>query len=250
MKSSDRAVSAEPPSDEEVAANVASASGMSNDRTLTRGKVAKILGMSPSSVLRLDPSVLPAVVDQRGTRHYSEKRVLAYALERAAAGDLSGGGEGAIASAAFERFDRGTSPVDVVKDLKITPRAAGELLAQWADLGGCFVVCGTAAAKIQQLAWACDEIEVKSGNDIVAVLKQIDKTACSSCERRTPRLCLRCYSTRPARAQKLLAAAMAASDLKRAELARKDIAKQVVERARHRLADPHDDRLDDDASEP
>ncbi len=248
MKSSERPASAERLSAEDVAANVASASGMSNDRMLTRGKVAEILGMSPSSVLRLDASVLPAIVDQRGTRHYSERRVFAYAVERAAAGDRSGAGEGAIASAAFERFDRGASPVDVVKDLKITPRAAGELLAEWADLGGGFVVSGTAAAKIQQLAWERDEIEVKNGNDIVAVLEQIDRTACSSCERRTPRLCLRCYSTRPPRAQKLLGAAMAASASRREELARKETERQVVERARHRLADLRDDVTEGEAS--
>lgn len=173
-----------------------------------------------------------------------------YKLQRAAAGDGSGGDDGALASAAFERFDRGASPVDAVKDLKITPCVARELLAEWPDLGGGFVVSGVAAAKIQQLAWACDESEVKNGDDLVAVLEQIDKTACSSCERRTPRLCLRCYSTRPPRAQKLLAAAMAASGTRREELARTEIRKQVMERARQRLVDPHDDGTNGDASGP
>lgn len=229
---------------------MAPASGIANDRMLTRAEVAQILGISMSSVRRLEANVLLAVVDESGTHLHSEKRVLAYKLQRAAAGDGSGGDDGALASAAFDRFDRGASPVDVVKDLKITPRVARELLAEWADLGGGFVVSGIAAAKIQQLAWTCDENEVKHGDDLVAVLEQIDKTTCSSCERRTPRLCLRCYSTRPLRAQKLLAAAMAASGTRREELARKETGKQVMERARHRLVDPHDDGANGDASRP
>lgn len=201
---------------------------------LTRGEVAAILGISVSSVRRLESNVLPAVVDESGTHLHSEKRVLAYKLQRAAAGVGSGGDAGVLASSAFECFDQGASPVDVVKELKVTPRAARDLLVEWADLRGGFVVSGAAAAKLQRLAWGCDEIDVKSGDDLVALLEQFEKTECASCHRRTPRLCLRCYSTRPPRAQSLLAAAVAASESRREERARADTEKQIVERARQR----------------
>ena len=96
--------------------------------------------------------------------------MLAYKLTRAAAGDGSERDEGVLASAAFERFDRGASPVDIVKELKVTPRVARGLLGEWADLRGGFVVSGAAAAKIQRLAWASDETDIKSGDVVVALL--------------------------------------------------------------------------------
>jgi hypothetical protein len=124
------------PGDGAVLVAVAPTSGTSSDRMLTRGEVARILGISVSSVRRLEPNALPVVVDENGAHLHSEERVLAYKLERAAACDRSGGDEGALAGAAFERFDRGASAVDVVKELKLTPRVARELLAEWADLAG------------------------------------------------------------------------------------------------------------------
>ena len=102
MKSVNRAVSAQRPRDEAVGAAVAPASGIANDRMLTRAEVAQILGISMSSVRRLEANVLLAVVDESGTHLHSEKRVLAYKLQRAAAGDGSGGDDGALASAVFD----------------------------------------------------------------------------------------------------------------------------------------------------
>ena len=79
---------------------------------------------------------------------------------------------------------------------------------------GLALACALLHDVVEDTAATPDEIAAAFGD---SVLEQIDETACSSCERRTPPLCLRCYSTRPPRAQELLDAAMAASGKKRDE---------------------------------
>ncbi len=235
MKTKKCEAAAPPDSDEPPIPPAAASAGMSTDRLLTRGEAAEILGTSTSSVRRLEQTSLAPVVDERGVHLHSEKRVLELKIQRSHEKGSSDGFDGVLASAAFEMFDDGAGPVDVVRQLKIGPDVARDLYREWADLRGGFAVSGAAAAKLQRLAWTCDDLDLRSGDDLVAFFEQFEKNECSCCERRTPRLCLHCYSARPARAQKLVAAAAAVANSRRQSRELKSLEKEVVERARQRI---------------
>jgi hypothetical protein len=232
--------------DEPVSAMAASA-GMPTGRMLKRPEAAAILGTSVSTLRRLERSgVLPPVVGGKEVLKrvnlHSEQRILEYKIQCTSARDRSHSSfDGVLASAAFERFDAGASTVEIVKQFKVEPRVARDLYREWADMSGGFVVSGGAATKLQRLAWISDDIQVRSGDDLVALFEQLEKAECSCCERRTPRLCYQCYAARTPRAQKLVAAALAASHARLEERHRNDHEKDVAERARQRSADARDD---------
>lgn len=231
-----------PPSVEADPVSVVTApGGTSSGRMLRRGEAAEILGKSVSTLRRWEQSVLPPVVDENGVHLHSEQRILEYKIQLTSAQGGSHSIDGVLASAAFEQFDAGAGPVEVVKQFKVEPRVARDLHREWADMSGGFVVSGTAAAKLQRLAWMSDDIDLRSGDDLVALFKQLEKTDCSCCGRRTARLCYQCYAVRTPRAQKLVAAALAASEARREKRDRKDLEMDVAERARQRGAGSHDD---------
>jgi hypothetical protein len=231
--------------DAERVPGMTASGGMPSGRMLKRGEVAAILGTSVSTLRRLEQSVLPPDVDENGVHLQSEQRILAYKIERTSARDGSTASfDGVLASAAFEQFDAGASQVEIVKRFKVEPRVARDLYREWADMSGAFVVSGAAAAKLQRLAWMSDDIELQSGDDLVALFEQLEKTDCSCCDRRTARLCYQCYAARTPRAQKLVAAAIAASQARREDRHRKDLEKDVAQRARQRGILSRDDPKD------
>jgi len=70
----------------------------------------------------------------------------------------------------------------------------------------------------------------------LTLFEQVEKTDCCCCERRTARLCYPCFAARTPRAQKLVAVALAATEARREERHRKDLEKEIAERARQRCA--------------
>lgn len=234
-------------SDEEPVSLVATPGGMSNDRMLRRGEAAEVLDTSVSTLRRLEQTVLPPVIDSNGVHLQSEQRLLEYKIQRTTVTGRSPGFDGIVASAAFEQFDRGAGPADLVKQLKVEPRVARDLHREWADLRGHFVVSGAAAAKLERLALMCDDIQIRTGDDIVALLEQFEKTGCSCCSRRTARLCFSCYGARPRRANQLHAAAIAATQARHQERHRKDLEKHVAERARQHGTGSRSDAPDEDS---
>jgi hypothetical protein len=227
--------------DDDPVSVVTAPGGTSSGRMLRRGEAAEILGKSVSTLRRLEQSVLPPVVDENGVHLQSERRILEYKIQCTSARGGSHSIDGVLASAAFEQFDVGAGPVEVVKQFKVEPRVARDLHREWADMSGGFVVSGAAAAKLQRLAWMSDDIDLRSGDDLVALFEQLEKTDCSCCERRTARLCCQCYAARTPRAQKLVAVALAATEARREERHRKDLEKDIAERARQRGAASRDD---------
>ena len=213
---------------------VAAPAGTPSGRMLRRAEAAEILGKSVSTLRRLEKSVLPPVIDENRVHLHSEQRILEYKIQCSSARGGSHSFDGVLASAAFEQFDAGAGPVEVVKQFKVEPRIARDIHREWADMSGGFVVSGAAAAKLQRLAWMSDDIELRSGDDLVALFNQLERTDCSCCERRTPRLCYPCYAARTPRAQKLVSTALAASEARREERHRKNLEKDVAQRARQR----------------
>lgn len=210
------------------------AGGGADDRLVGRTEAAGLVGLSVATLRRLERTILRPVVDGSGVHRHSVSRLLDYKAERAGASADADGREGALAAAAFEHFDRGLGPADVVKLLKVTPNVAREIHREWADLAGGFVVSGEAAVKIERLALNDDGAPVRSGVDLLHLLEQLDEQQCSGCKRRTPCFCLRCFVHRPPRAQQVAKEAITRSETRQSARYQQELERRMAQRARTR----------------
>jgi len=115
---------------------------------LTRGRVAALLGVSTSSVRRMEGRHLHPTTGPDGVRLFDAAEVEAVARTRARRGAREGGrlqampdgerragdADGETAARAFGLFADGRSPADVVIDLRLPPARAAELHEQWRRL--------------------------------------------------------------------------------------------------------------------
>ena len=207
--------------------------GDSPDRLVGRTEAARIIGVSESTLRRLEATALRPIV-ANGVHRHSVQRLLEHKAERARAGAERGSGDGELAAAAFEYFDRGLGPSDVVKLLKVTPGVASRLWREWAELGGGFVVGGTAATKIEQLALNNDGAAIRNGDDLLRLLAGLEDAHCSACTRRTRRFCLSCYVNRPHVAEQLAKKMVADSDARQQARQARTVERDTAERARTR----------------
>jgi hypothetical protein len=201
------------------------------DQLVGRSEAASLLGASVSTLRRLERTTLPPIVDANGVHFHSVKRVLEYKIQHSKPKAATNEIDGTIAAAAFEQFDTGSGAADIVKQLRITPGLARALHREWADLRGSFVVGGVPAAKLERLAANTDGSEVKSGEDIVRLLGELEDNECAGCNRRIARFCLRCYTARPKTAERVAAAAIAKSEQRQALREQQEVEKHAAERA-------------------
>lgn len=128
-----RPVAAVPPSNAE------------NSVRLTRGHVATRLGVSVSTVRRLEGTKLHPTIDSDDVRWFAESEVVAYAAELAnttrvkrrgasvvtAAATPPGRSQGELAAQVFERFEQRQSLAEIVVGLRIAPDVVRSLFEQW-----------------------------------------------------------------------------------------------------------------------
>jgi hypothetical protein len=83
---------------------------------------------------------LPAIVDERGNHFHTIQQINNFMGREGLPRTQVNDSEGPIAAAAFELFDQGKNPADVVKELQLPPRTVLELWRQWAQMRGGFTV--------------------------------------------------------------------------------------------------------------
>jgi hypothetical protein len=185
-------------------------------------RAARLSGKSESRLRRLELTDLPPVVEN-GIHRHSIRKLFEYKVEHLSVTPQEQGFDGTIAAAAFELFDQGLGPADVVRSLRIDPRLARDLHREWADLRGSIVIGGQAMVELQQIWWLNDELdgegELRSGEDLVRVLETHSTQACIGCKRRAARLCAWCFVYRNERtedaAKEAIRAAEASADVSR-----------------------------------
>ena len=181
-------------------ASPATRTAMSEDtpdrRLLKREAVAEMVGASVSTVRRLEKTLLPPVII-KGVRYQREQDVREHLQRTRGAGATADAAEGSTASDAFELFESGLGPADVVRRLRIGPQAVRLLHREWADLRGGFVFGGEAAAKLERIPWLTGCFPVTSGDELVAMLAENAPDECRICKERPPQFCGRCAVARP-----------------------------------------------------
>jgi hypothetical protein len=105
---------------------------------LRRTEVARRLGISLTTLRRMEGTRLHPATGPDGVRFFDEAEVEAAVVTfqgiRARRAATLKPSDGEIAAAAFELFDGGTSLVEVVKQLQVAPDRLGALHRAWASL--------------------------------------------------------------------------------------------------------------------
>jgi hypothetical protein len=144
------------------------------DTLLTRGESAAVLGRHESSVRRLEKKqVLTPVVGADGVHRFREVQVreLAVELRARVAERAPEAYDASMAAQAFEHFDAGVHPVEVVKRTRWDPRAVEALHRQWVTMRGGYVVTADEARSIASLPWLMGSRPICSGADLVKSLR-------------------------------------------------------------------------------
>lgn len=114
---------------------------------LTRKQVADRLGLSVSSVRRLErEGVLTLAIGQGGVRLFSTEHVEVVRAQRernkepeglptVSAAQTLAPTDGALAALAFAHFDQGEAPIQVVQALELPPDRVKQLYSEWCELG-------------------------------------------------------------------------------------------------------------------
>jgi hypothetical protein len=171
-------------------ASVASGSG----RVLTRVEVARRLGLSPSTIRRMEGKVLNPVVGARGVHYFTETEIEAVFVRiRESRRGEGVRAEGRSGAEAFALFREGGDPIEAVKRLELGPDAAERLFRQWQRFGETMVIERAAVAQLEAALAESTPI----GDDqalvlAIARLKRSSAAHCVLCHRSHARLCREC----------------------------------------------------------
>ncbi len=160
---------------------------------LTRRQVARRLGLSLSTVRRMEGAQLHPIVNERGVRYFEATEIQAVFIRvRRSRKPESENADGTLAAAAFTLFQSGADVVAVVKELRESPQSIEALFEHWKRLRGTVLLD---AESLRALANHLTVAALPDENAIVAAVAEFKKTTelqCILCEQGPARLCRNC----------------------------------------------------------
>lgn len=155
----------------------------SNGKLLRRTEAARLLGVSKSTLRRMEGTALRPVVGPKNVHLFQEEEVRAVVVTRRAHVGVQGNC-GDVAADAFALFDAGVDVVDVVKQLRVSPDVIEGLYERWAKLRSMLLLSAEVRSEIATVLMGWDDKSLKTAADIVTFLKRwmIDES-CRSCSR-------------------------------------------------------------------
>lgn len=167
--------------------------GPAPGRLLTRAQVARRLGMSLSSVRRMEGEQLKPIVDARGVHHFEETEIQAvFVRVRRARAPHDERADGTLAAAAFTLFRRGADVIAVVKELHETPEKIEQLFEEWKRFRGAVLLDATSVAAIANALSADALGDEHALLAAVAAFKKDTEPSCVLCERARAYWCRSC----------------------------------------------------------
>jgi predicted DNA-binding transcriptional regulator AlpA len=140
-------------------------------RFLRRAEVARLLGVSKSTLRRMEGTTLKPLVGPRNERLFLEEEVRAVVVTRRA-GVAHQTDVGEIAAEAFTRFDAGGDVVDVVKALRVAPELVESLHDHWARLRQQLVLSAATRSAISTALVGWDDRKLTTEADLLALVKR------------------------------------------------------------------------------
>jgi hypothetical protein len=164
-------------------------------RLLRRTEAARMLGVSKSTLRRMEGDALTPVVGPRNVHLFQEEEIRSVIVTRRAHLE-AGPAAGDVAAEAFALFDAGVHVVDAVKQLRVSPELVERLHSTWARLRGLLVVSAEGRSEITSLVRGWDDGSLKTEADVLAFLRKwmLDESFrhCSECRTEMAGFCRPC----------------------------------------------------------
>ena len=162
-------------------------------KLLTRGQVARRLGLSLTSVRRMEGVQLNPIVGERGVRYFEETEIqtVLVRVRRTRVPDDERA-DGALAAAAFALFRNGADVVAVVTELREPPAKIEGLFEHWKRLRGTILLDAKSLAALAGALGAPNVIDENALLSTVAEFKKSTGQQCVLCEREPAYWCRSC----------------------------------------------------------
>jgi hypothetical protein len=180
----DTATHAEMPAAKPVAASPA--------KLLRRSEAARVLGVSTSTLRRMEGTALRPELGPDGVHRFREEHVRELVVHRNTVSSGPEAYDAEMAAEVFALLDEGVHPVEIVKRHRLDPRAVEAMHAKWASMRGAFVVTGETARAIEALPWLLGTRPIRDGRQLLSNMGVIDPQVCAKCEEEAATLCARC----------------------------------------------------------
>ncbi|MEI9935585.1 MAG: hypothetical protein WDO69_00035 [Pseudomonadota bacterium] len=162
-------------------------------KLLTRGEVARRLGLSLSSVRRMEGVQLKPIVGERGVRYFEETEIQTVLVRvRRTRVPVDERADGTLAAAAFTRFRNGADVVAVVTELRVAPEKIESLFEHWKRLRGTVLLD---AMSLTALAGALGAPYLTDENALLSAVSEFKKSTgqqCVLCEHEPAYWCRDC----------------------------------------------------------
>jgi len=165
-------------------------------RLLGRAQAARVLGVSKSTVRRMEGATLDPVLGPKKVRLFHEEQIQSLLITRRSE-VAAGRADGELAAETFELFDAGVHPVDVVKKLRVDPDLIESLHQRWARLRAMLVL---SEIGVQSLCLMLSEDESpaapKSESELLGVatkwVHEMSLRQCTQCTKSSAAFCRQC----------------------------------------------------------
>lgn len=162
-------------------------------KRLTRSQVARRLGLSLSTVRRMEGVQLKPIVGERGVRYFEETEIQAVLVRvRRTRMPDDERADGTLAAAAFALFRNGADVVAVVTELREPPETIERLFEQWNRLRGTILLDAKSLAVLAGDLNASKLTDEKSLLSAVAEFKKSAELQCLLCDREPAHWCRSC----------------------------------------------------------
>jgi hypothetical protein len=180
--------------------------GTRSSGSLTRSQAARRLGVSVTTLRRMEGDLLHPEKGPGGVRLFDLAEVEAAFVRVRASRHSTTVEDGELAAEVFALFDEGLNPVDVVKRMRVAPDVVERLQSQWARMRRSVLLSPEVRARLEDALLGetdsgVDRWALKTAEDVEAALtKAAAPTECAKCHDNPAFLCRRCAKEYAARA--------------------------------------------------
>jgi DNA-binding transcriptional MerR regulator len=120
-------------------------------KLLGRAQAARLLGVSKSTLRRMEGQALTPVVGPKNVRLFHEEQIQSMIITRRSEVGASTRASGEVAAGVFALCDENVHPVDVVKQLRLEPDLVEALHTRWCRLRGLLVITETGTTTLSRI---------------------------------------------------------------------------------------------------
>jgi hypothetical protein len=165
-------------------------------KLLGRAAAARLLGVSKTTLRRMEGDAIDPVVGPKNERLFHEEQVQALVMtRRTSTRDARPTGD--VAADAFTLFDQQVHPVEVIKRLRLAPDLVESLHHQWARLRGLLVLLPETTTAICSMLREGDTGPLpKTDVELLDLAKQwVFESSPHTCKHDSAEFCRKCAKT-------------------------------------------------------